>query len=112
MKKDNLVYVEDILNSCNLIAEYTDGVEFDEMIENQMLIDAVIRNIEVIGEAANKLDEEFKTRNPTFPIRSAVTMRNKLIHDYNEIDYQVVWDTVRVDIPELKQLCEELLKNL
>ena len=110
MKRDNLVYIEDILNSCNLILDYINGVAFEQLVDNQMLVDAIIRNIEVIGEAANKLDGEFKTSHPDFPVRGAVTMRNKLIHDYNMIDHQVVWDTVKNDIPDLRELCVELLK--
>jgi len=109
MKKDNFVYIEDILRSCNLIADYVEGVAFEELAENQMLVDAIIRNIEVIGEAANKLDSTFRNDHPDFPVRSAVTMRNKLIHDYNMIDHKVVWDTVKEDIPELQMLCQQLL---
>ena len=110
MKKDNLVYIEDMLNSCNQILSYVFDVTYEDLAENQMLLDAVIRNVEVIGEAANKLDEEFRSLHPNFPVRSAVTMRNKLIHDYNMIDPKVVWDTVKNDIPELKCLCGQLLK--
>ncbi|MBI4067084.1 DUF86 domain-containing protein [Candidatus Gottesmanbacteria bacterium] len=110
MKKDNLVYVEDVLNSCNAILDYVSGVEFEELVGDQMLVDAVIRNIEVIGEAANRLDDDFKAKHPDFPVRSAVTMRNKLIHDYNTINYQVVWDTVKSDIPKLRDMCIDLLK--
>ena len=74
-----------------------------------MLVDAIVRNIEVIGEAANRLNDDFKAFYPDFPVRSAVTMRNKLIHEYNMIDYQVVWDTVSIDIPNLKNMCESIL---
>jgi len=56
MKKDNLVYIEDMLNSCNQILSYVFDVTYEDLAENQMLLDAVIRNVEVIGEAANKLD--------------------------------------------------------
>ena len=110
MKKDNLAYIEDVLEACERILSYTDGVEFARLEEDQMLVDAIVRNIEVIGEAANRLGDDFKTSHPNFPIRSAVTMRNKLIHDYNMIDYVVVWDTVRNDIPELQKTCQQLLK--
>ena len=56
MKKDNLVYIEDMLNSCNQILSYVFDVTYEDLAENQMLLDAVIRSVEVIGEAANKLD--------------------------------------------------------
>lgn len=60
-------------------------------------------------KAAGRLDVDFKELHPEFPIRGAVTMRNKLIHDYNLIDPQVVWDTLKGDIPELRDLCKKLL---
>lgn len=111
MKKDNLVYIEDILKACNQIALYINNVKYEELLENQMMVDAIIRNIEVIGEAANKLDKDFRVQNPAFPFRSVITMRNKLIHNYNEIDFKVVWDTARLDIPELRKMCERLLQD-
>lgn len=111
MKKDNLVYIEDILKSCNSISNYTKDVSYEELIENQMMVDAIIRNIEIIGEAASKLDESFKNLHPEFPVRSAVTMRNKLIHNYNEIDFRVVWDTIKSDLPELMSMCQVLLNS-
>jgi len=111
MKKDNLVYIEDILKSCNQITSYINNVTYEQLVENQMMVDAVIRNIEVIGEAASKLDENFRALHPDFPFRSAATMRNKLIHNYNEIDFKVVWDTVKLDIPELREKCQKLLQE-
>lgn len=110
MKKDNLAYIEDILKSCNQVSIYINNVTYEELVINQMMVDAIIRNIEIIGEAANKLDEDFRAQHPTFPFRSAITMRNKLIHNYNEIDFKVVWDTVKLDIPELREMCEDLLQ--
>ncbi len=110
MKKDNLIYIEDILKSCNQITSYITNVTYESLVDNQMMVDAIIRNIEVIGEAASKLDEDFRTLHPDFPFRSAITMRNKLIHNYNEIDFKVVWDTVKLDIPELREMCEDLLQ--
>lgn len=61
------------MNACNQILGYVGDRGFDAFSENQMLLDAVIRNIEVIGEAANKLDENFKQRSPEFPTRDAIT---------------------------------------
>ncbi len=110
MKKDNLIYIGDILKSCNQITSYINNVTYEALVENQMMVDAIIRNIEVIGEAASKLDEDFRILHPDFPFRSAITMRNKLIHNYNEIDFKVVWDTVKLDIPELREMCEGLLQ--
>jgi uncharacterized protein with HEPN domain len=111
MKKDNLVYIEDILNSCDRILQYVENKTIDDLAEDQMMLDAIVRNIIVIGEAANKLDENFRLENPDFPVRDAITMRNKIVHDYDMVDVSIVWDTVKHNIPDLRELCESLLSK-
>lgn len=109
MQKDNLVYVEDILNSCNKILSYTRDLSHGQFLADDLVKDAVVRNIEILGEAANRLDDDFSKRYPEFPVRDAVTMRNKLIHGYDFVDFEIVWETIRTDIPSLKIICEKLL---
>jgi len=92
----------------NKVISYVDGVEFDEFQEDTLTQDAVIRNFEIIGEASNKLDKDFANKS-NFPIEKAVAMRNKLIHDYGEINLEVVWKTIEKDLPNLLQLCEKIM---
>ncbi|EKE00124.1 MAG: protein of unknown function DUF86 [uncultured bacterium] len=110
MKKDNLVYIEDILDSCDKILSYIGDAGIEQLEDDRMLVDAIVRNIEVIGEASKRLDDDFRKTYPDFPVRGAITMRNKLIHEYNMVDYEVVLDTVKQDIPELRKLCMQILK--
>jgi uncharacterized protein with HEPN domain len=68
-----------------------------------MMQDAVIRQFEIIGEAARKLDVDFLENNPDFPVKEAVAMRNILIHEYNYVNIDQVWKTIQEDLPKLKK---------
>ena len=74
--------------------------------------DALIKQIEIIGEATRKISEEFKKDYPGVPWKKMVGMRDKLVHDYMGVDLEAVWKTAVEDIPELKKLIEEVLENL
>lgn len=84
MKKTDSVYLEDILKAITTIKRYTDNIGFEIFTHEQMRQDAVIRQLEIIGEAANKLSTEFSQTNPDFPLRQAISLRNFLIHGYDE----------------------------
>ncbi len=109
MKKDNLVYIQDVLDACERILSYTDGMTEKNFSEDRLTQDAVIRNIEIIGEASKNLTQNFITLHKEYPYKETTTMRNKLIHEYDYIDYETVWDTVAKDIPSLRNLTEKIL---
>jgi len=75
------------------------------------MIDAVVRELEIIGEASSNLTEEFRTKHPDLPWRDAIDMRNFLIHEYFGIRTQVVWDTCREDLPLMKRLISKFLNS-
>jgi uncharacterized protein with HEPN domain len=108
MNKTDDVYVLDMKEAIAQIALYTSDVTFEEFSADQMLHDATIRQLEVLGEAANKLSSDFKSNNPDLPLRQVISMRNFLIHGYDEVDLQIVWDTIQQNIPELKKKLEVL----
>ncbi|MCL2435339.1 MAG: DUF86 domain-containing protein [Lentimicrobiaceae bacterium] len=83
--------VEDILESCHKIMDYTKGVAFEEFITDSKTIDAVIRNFEIIGEAANRLPEEFKDSHPDIDWFRIRGFRNRIVHDYFGIDNSIIW---------------------
>lgn len=101
-KTDNL-YLQDILQAIENIKRFTTGLTFSQFESDDMRYFAVIHMLEIIGEAANKLSTNFLATHPNFPAKQAVEMRNILIHGYDEIDLQIVWQTIQTDLPDLKK---------
>ena len=82
---------------------------FAEFRQNRMMVQAVVRSLEIVGEAANQLTSDFKNKNPEIDWRTIIGMRNRLIHAYFDIDYQVVWKTVKEDLPSFIEQLKILL---
>jgi uncharacterized protein with HEPN domain len=112
MSKTDSVYLFHIRDSINKILDYTKASEQDGFYSNPMMQDAVIRQIEIIGEASAKLSKMFRDDNPQIPWKNIIGMRNKLIHDYFGVDVQAVWATVENDIPSLKTAIDLIVSNL
>ena len=108
MKKDPLVYIDDIRDSIEAIKRYTAGLTKEDFFNSTEKQDAVYRRLEVIGEAANRLPYEFTSQYPRIPWNKIVGMRNVLIHEYDSIDLDRVWVTIEKDIPKL----EEYMKSI
>lgn len=108
MIKDDLVYIEHILDCIRKIDEYSRGLSVKEFSANELVQDAVIRNIEIIGEASKKVSYELKKTYYEIPWKEIAGMRDKLIHDYLGVDIKVVWRTIREDIPSLEKLIKEI----
>jgi uncharacterized protein with HEPN domain len=90
-KRQPELLIEDILESGNKILLYTDGLNFEEFCQDSKTIDAVIRNFEIIGEAANRLPDNFKDKNSHIDWHRIRGFRNRIVHDYMGIDYKIVW---------------------
>jgi len=90
-KRDDNLLIGDIIESCNKILDYTAFLSFEEFVSDSKTVDAVIRNFEIIGEAANRLSEELKNNNPDIDWHRIRGFRNRIIHDYFGIDYSIVW---------------------
>ncbi len=103
MKKDPLVYINHILESISAIEQYCSDISREEFLKNTQIQDAVCRRLEIIGEAANKLDTEFTDKYPDIPWFKIVAMRNILIHEYFVVDMERVYNTVQKDLSTLKQ---------
>jgi len=100
-KRDPALLINDILESCNKILQYTSSMNFEEFLKDSKTIDAVIRNFEIIGEAANRLPEEFKEQNPSIDWHKIRGFRNRIVHDYMGIDFGIVWDIRNNYLPSL-----------
>jgi uncharacterized protein with HEPN domain len=108
--KDDFAYIEHILLCISKIQEYTRNLEQKEFDKNELIQDAVIRNIEIIGEATKKISSDLKSQYKEIPWKEMSGMRDKLIHDYFGVGVDVVWKTVKEDIPYLKLLFQSIDK--
>jgi uncharacterized protein with HEPN domain len=108
MKRDD-VYLKHILESIGAILTYTDGIEKEEFLENTLIQDAVLRNLEIIGEATKNLSAQFREQNNTPPWGKMAGMRDKLIHQYMGVDIETVWKTVDETLPGLQAHIEKLI---
>jgi uncharacterized protein with HEPN domain len=109
MKKDDTVYLHHILDAIGLISEYTKGMSENEFLANSMVHDAVVRQIEIIGEAAKNVSEEFQGKHPKLPWTKMIGIRNKIIHEYFNVNYSIVWDTIQDDLPILQKSIKKIL---
>lgn len=112
MQREPKVFLEDILEAAAKISKYTKDLSYEDFLENDLVSDAVIKNILVIGEAAKNIPSEIRQANTDIEWRKAAGMRDMLIHGYFSINYRIVWDVVQNKIPVLKKQAEQLLKNL
>ena len=97
------LYLEDIKDSIRWIEKYVTGLSFDDFKKDRRTVDAVVRNLEIIGEAVSNIPEEIKRENPHVPWGEIIGMRNKIIHEYFGVDVEILWKTAKEDIPELKK---------
>jgi len=100
--KTNIVYLYHILDSITKIESYIDGYTQDSFLNDDKTIDATLMQLEVIGEASNKLTKQFRDAHPEIPFRFMIDMRNVTVHDYFGIVRQTVWETCKQDLPPLK----------
>lgn len=101
-----------MLEAIARIARYVDGMDADKFAADERTVDAVVRNLEVLGEAANRLSEEERASCPGLPWDEMRGLRNKVAHEYFGIDTAIIWETVMTDLPPLVAPLEELLEQL
>lgn len=111
-RKDYKLYLLDISSSCKKIIRYTRSIDHVSFANSQLHIDAVIRNLEIIGEAVNKIPAIIKNETKEIPWKEIVGLRNKMIHEYFEVNIPVIWKTVKEDIPLLEKQVKKVLREL
>lgn len=110
-KRDDIVYLYHIIESIELIEQFVEGIDIGDFIDNKMIHSAVIRQLEIIGEASKLVSDDLKNKYTAIPWKIMGDMRNILIHEYFGVDLIAVWDTVKNDIPKLKQDVNEIIES-
>lgn len=108
--KEDKVYLQHILEAIEKIQSYLSAKSFEDFEREFLLQDGMIRQLEIIGEASRHISEETKRKMPNIHWASIIGMRNKLIHDYLGVDIEVVWETVKTYIPELKKEVKNFMR--
>ena len=100
--------LNDMLDAIGKIEQYVDGLTFETFSSDQKTIDAVARNLEIIGEAANRLPEDFKAKYSSIEWYKVVGLRHRIIHEYFGIDLQIIWQIVHTDLPILRDILPKI----
>jgi uncharacterized protein with HEPN domain len=109
MSRDVRLYLEDIQLSCQKIIRYTAGMSFDAFLKDDRTYDAVIRNLEIIGEAARNVTTEFQADHPEVTWRKTTALRNIIAHEYFGVKDEIIWDIIQKEIPELGGRIQSIL---
>jgi uncharacterized protein with HEPN domain len=104
-------FLNDILEASQRIATYIDQMSYEEFLDDLKTQDAVIRNLEIIGEAARQISEPIRQKAPEIPWPSLTGMRNKLIHEYFGVNLDIVWHVVKDDLGKLVTAVNHILKS-
>jgi uncharacterized protein with HEPN domain len=110
-KRDLVLLLEDILEASLKIKRYSNGLNFEAFIDDDKTMDAVVRNFEIIGEAANRLSDDFRISNPQIEWDRIRGFRNRIVHEYFGIDYEIIWDIIENDLDTLIQQIESLISH-
>ena len=108
-------YLDHIRAAIERIERYTAGLEYESFVQSDIAQDAVVRNLEIIGEACRniaRIDPDFAARHPDFPLKAALEMRNVLVHGYFGVDLEIVWRTIRTNLPPMRRQVEAIIAEL
>jgi len=112
VKRDYRDYLEDILAAIDESAEFTRDISFEAFTQDRKTINAVVRSLEVLGEAAGRIPNHLRAKAPAVPWKFMAGMRNKLIHEYFGVDLSIVWAVIKIELPPLRLQIEHLMAKL
>jgi uncharacterized protein with HEPN domain len=111
-KKDDLAFIEHILDSINAIKEFSENISKEELISNRLKQSAIVREIEIIGEAVKNISENLKNKHQEIKWKEIVGTRDKMIHHYFGVDLNIIWDIIKINLPDLKDKILKIKKEL
>lgn len=112
MFRTSKLYLQDIIECCENAKEYTSGMSFRELSDDKKTIDAVVRNLEIIGEAVKNIPDDIRQTKPEIEWKKVARFRDIVVHHYFKVDLEVVWDIVQNRLPELKTAVSEMLVEI
>lgn len=112
MKREIKDYVLDIIDTLDKAMTFTHGISYDKFVKDDKTIFAVIRALEIIGEGVKKIPPKIRERYPEIPWKDMAGMRDKLIHDYHGVKVDIVWITVKEELPPLRPAFENILRDI
>lgn len=112
MTRDMRLYIEDILNSITKIQQYTQTIDEQDFLDNTQIQDAVLRRLEIIGEAVKNIPQSFRDKYPRIPWKNIAGLRDILIHEYFGVNLRRAWKVAKEDILDLKQELAKVRKDL
>ncbi len=107
-KRSDLLLVEDIVEAIEKIERYVLNMEWDTFQADERTCDAVVRNLEIIGEASNRLSPEFRQRNTSIDWFKIVGLRHRIVHGYFGVDLAIIWQIIQRDLPDLKSELQKI----
>lgn len=110
-KRDNTLLLEDMHEAATKIKTYISGYSFSDFVNDEKTIDAVVRNLEIIGEASNRIESGFKFENPEIPWNQLRGLRNRIVHEYFGIDLDIVWTVIVDQLDDLLNWIETALSK-
>jgi uncharacterized protein with HEPN domain len=110
-ERDTFFLLGDMLEAANNIFSYTSDLNYEQFVSDKKTIDASVRNFEIIGKAANRIPDDFKLMHPEVEWRRIIGLRNRIIHEYFGVDYEIIWDVKESFLPLLAEWLEEIIKK-
>jgi len=109
MKRDYKLFIKDIVDAIESIEEFVAGMNFEEFKNDDKTVSAVVRKLEIIGEATKNIPDEIKEKYPMLPWKEMAKIRDKLIHGYFVVDFEIIWKVVKEELPLLKSEIRRIL---
>ena len=111
MKRDYKLFIKDIVDAIESIEKFVAGMNFEEFKNDDKTVSAVVRKLEIIGEATKNIPDEIKEKYPKLPWKEMAKIRDKLIHGYFSVDFEIVWKVIKEELPLLKPKIEGILQK-
>lgn len=110
-KRSAYILLTDMMEAIDAIAEYTNGMDYESFLKTRMARDAVVRNVQVLGEAANRVSKPFRDQHTSIEWMRIIRTRHILVHDYFGLDYEILWRIITVHLPPLRQAINHILDS-